>query len=123
MSVEPVLKGLAIYSFGTHLPWYMSNEEVSVMSTAFSADVKLTASVLRLLGPLLILLQEKITAFSNVPAAEIITVFLIDNFDELSIESVRIVLIPLNNMRQILKRFIYIYVLKIFSSKFKFSFV
>ena len=33
----------------THLPWYMSHEEVFVMSTAFSADVKLTASVLRLL--------------------------------------------------------------------------
>lgn len=44
---EPVPKGVAIYSFRTHLPWYMSHEELFDMSTAFSADVKLTASVLR----------------------------------------------------------------------------
>lgn len=48
-------EGLGHIQLWTHLPWYMFNDEVSVMSTAFSADVKLTASVLRLLGPLLIL--------------------------------------------------------------------
>ena len=43
------LKGAAIYSFKTYLPWYMSHDELFDISTAFSADVKLTTSVFRLL--------------------------------------------------------------------------